>query len=87
MGSLTCSHNLRSFGHTQLSVELVRNHICCHLTALNEHFSSYFTDVDTDGWNRVRDPFVTHSLAGGLGTKAAEELLELPCDGNQRIRF
>ena len=75
------------FGHKQLSVELVRNHICCHLTTLNEHFSSYFTDVDTDDWYWVRDPFVTHSSARNLSAKTAEELLELSRDGTQRFRF
>ncbi|XP_042228809.1 zinc finger BED domain-containing protein 5-like [Homarus americanus] len=54
---------------------------------MNKHFSSYFTDVDTVAWDWVRDPFVAHSSARGLSGKAEEELLELPCDGTQRIRF
>ena len=71
------------FGHKQLSVLLVRSHICCHLTALNEHFNSYFTDA----LDWIRDPFVGHSLVRCLNAKTEEKLLELSCDGTQRIRF
>ncbi|XP_076069760.1 protein FAM200A-like [Oratosquilla oratoria] len=71
----------------KLSVELVRNQIYGHLTALSEHFNSYFTDIDTDAWDWVRDPFVASSSARGLSAKVEEELLELSCDGSQRIRF
>ena len=71
----------------KLPVELVRNQIYGHLTALNDHFNSYFTDLDTDAWDWVRDPFVASSSARGLSAKAEEELLELSCDGSQRIRF
>ena len=75
------------FRHKQLLVDLIRSHICCHLTALNEHFNLYFTDVDTYAWDWVRDPFVGHWSARGLSAKAAEELLELSCDRTQRTRF
>ncbi|XP_068217899.1 SCAN domain-containing protein 3-like [Palaemon carinicauda] len=89
MGSQTCSHSSHSFWTNKLSVELVRNQIYGHLTALNEHFNSYPTDLDTDvwDWDWVRDPLVTSSSARGLSAKAEKEQLELSCDGSQRIRF
>ena len=86
MGFPTYSHDSQSF-RTQTSVELVRTRICCDLTALNENFNSYFTNVNTAAWDWIRNPFVAHSLARGLSAKTEEELLELSCDGTQRIRF
>uniref|UniRef100_A0A667WR08 DUF4371 domain-containing protein n=1 Tax=Myripristis murdjan TaxID=586833 RepID=A0A667WR08_9TELE len=50
--------------------------VTSHLTALSEHFSSYFTDVNTAAWDWV-------DLTG----KAEEELLELSCDGTLKVRF
>ena len=87
MGSPTCFHNSQSFW-TQTTISRVgkKSHLLSSYT-LNEHFNSYFTDVDTDAWDWVRDPFIAHSSARGLSAKAEEELLELSCDGTQKIRF
>ena len=56
----------------KLSVELVRNHFCCHLTVPNKQFNSSFTDIDTDAWHWVRDPFVAHSSARDHSARAEE---------------
>lgn len=66
---------------------MVRNQIYGHLTPLNEHLYSYFTDLDADTWDWVRDLFIASSSARCLNVKAEKELLELSCDGGQRIRF
>lgn len=71
----------------KLSVELVKNQICCHFTALNEHYNSCFTDVDTDAWDWVRDPFVAHPSARGFSAKAEEKLLELSSDGTVKVHM
>ncbi|KAK1899896.1 Zinc finger MYM-type protein 6, partial [Dissostichus eleginoides] len=69
----------------QIPAEIVKNTIGSHLASLGDYFNDYFTDVDTDAWDWVRDPFVTHT--SGLSGKAEEELLDLACDGTLRIRF
>ncbi|KAK5869374.1 hypothetical protein PBY51_024097 [Eleginops maclovinus] len=71
----------------QIPAEIVINTIGSHLASLGDYFNDYFTDVDTDAWDWVHDPFVAHTSARGLGGKAEEELLDLACDGTLRIRF
>ncbi|XP_071399292.1 SCAN domain-containing protein 3-like [Centroberyx affinis] len=71
----------------QIPAEIVKNTIGSHLASLGDYFNDYFTDVDTDAWDWVRDPFVAHTSARGLSGKAEEELLDLACDGTLRIRF
>lgn len=58
-----------------------------HLTSLSEHFSSYFSDVTTDAWDWVRDPFAPAATKSGLTGKAEEELLVLSCDRTLKARF
>ncbi|KAK5856870.1 hypothetical protein PBY51_008434 [Eleginops maclovinus] len=67
----------------QIPAEIVKNTTGSHLASLGD----YFTDVDTNAWDWVCDPFVALTSAWGLGGKAEEELLDLACDGTLRIRF
>ena len=60
-----------------LSVALVSEVATSHLTALSKHFDSYFSDVNTDAWDWVRDPFSPSATTSGLTGKAEEELLDL----------
>lgn len=57
-----------------------------HLTALSKHFNSYFSDVNTDAWDWVRDPFAP-SATSGLTGEAEEELLDLSSDRTLKARF
>ncbi|KAJ4925387.1 hypothetical protein JOQ06_018119 [Pogonophryne albipinna] len=83
----TCSPNSEFLDTNQIPAEIVKNTIGSHLASLGDYFNDYFTDVDTDAWDWVRDPFVAHTSARGLSGKAEEELLDLACDGTLRIRF
>ncbi|KAK1897550.1 Zinc finger MYM-type protein 6 [Dissostichus eleginoides] len=65
----------------QIPAEIVKNTIGSHLASLGDYFNDYFTDVDTDAWDWVRDPFVAHTSARGLSGKADEELLDLEGPG------
>ena len=58
-----------------------------HLTALSEHFSSYFSDVNTNAWDWVRDPFSPAATTSGLTGKAEEELMDLSCDRTLKAQF
>ncbi|XP_057191418.1 SCAN domain-containing protein 3-like [Triplophysa rosa] len=79
---------LSEFLHTNnLSVATVRKVATSHLTSLSEHFSSYFSDVNTDAWDWVHDPFAPAATANGLTGKAEEQLLELSCDRTLKARF
>ena len=40
-----------------LPVTVVKEVVTSHLTALSKHFTDYFSDVNTDAWDWVRDPF------------------------------
>ncbi|KAJ4937000.1 hypothetical protein JOQ06_001584 [Pogonophryne albipinna] len=71
----------------QIPAKIVKNTIGSHLASLGDYFNYYFTDVDTDAWDWVHDPFVAHTSARGLSGKAEKELLDLACDGTLRIRF
>ena len=69
-----------------LPVTVVKEVATSHLAALSKHFTSYFSDVNTDAWDWVRDPFApaaTHSLTG----KAEEELVDLSCDQTLKAKF
>ncbi|XP_060774418.1 SCAN domain-containing protein 3-like [Neoarius graeffei] len=69
-----------------LPVTVMKEVATSHLTALSKHFTSYFSDVNTDAWDWVRDPFApaaTYSLTG----KAEEELVDLSCDRTLKARF
>ncbi|GLD58471.1 SCAN domain-containing protein 3-like protein [Lates japonicus] len=69
------------FLHTNnLSVATMREFATLHLRSLSKHFSSYFSDVNTDAWDWVRHPFAPAARANGLTGKAEEQLLELSCD-------
>ncbi|XP_041837799.1 SCAN domain-containing protein 3-like [Melanotaenia boesemani] len=70
-----------------LSVATVKDVIASHLASLNEHFSSYFSDVNTEAWDWVRDPFASAATGNHLTGKAEEQLLELSSDRTQRVRF
>ncbi|XP_057184172.1 zinc finger MYM-type protein 6-like [Triplophysa rosa] len=79
---------LSEFLHTNnLSVATVRKVATSHLTSLSEHFSSYFSDVNTDAWDWVHDPFAPAATANGLTGKAEEQLLDLSCDRTLKARF
>ncbi|XP_077100002.1 SCAN domain-containing protein 3-like [Siphateles boraxobius] len=69
-----------------MSVAVVREVATSHLTALSEHFTSYFTDVNTDAWDWVRDPFAPAATCS-LTSKAEEELVDLSCDRTLKARF
>lgn len=77
---------LTEFLHTNnMSVATVREVVTSHLMSLSQHFSSYFSDVNT--WDWVRDPFAPAATANGLSGKAEEQLLELSCDRTFKARF
>ncbi|KAJ8348816.1 hypothetical protein SKAU_G00274050 [Synaphobranchus kaupii] len=80
---------LTEFIHTNnLSLDVVREVASTHLTALSEHFSSYFSDVNTNDWDWVRDPFAPAATPSSVLTgKAEEELLEVSCDRTFKARF
>ena len=64
---------LAEFLHTNKPVAIVREGATSHLTALSEHFSSYISDVNTNAWDWVRDPFP--ATTSGLTGKTEEELI------------
>ncbi|KAK7128390.1 hypothetical protein R3I94_016840 [Phoxinus phoxinus] len=70
-----------------MAVDFMLNTITSHLTSLNEHFSRYFTDIDMEKYDWVRDPFSCDVMASGLSGKAEDELLELSSDRTLRMRF
>ncbi|CAK6977529.1 SCAN domain-containing protein 3-like [Scomber scombrus] len=71
---------LTEFLHTNnLSVATVRKVATSHLTSLSEHFSSYFSDVNTDAWDWVRDPFAPATTANGLTGVLGLKNFENPC--------
>lgn len=72
---------LTEFLHTNnRSVDTMREVATSHLTALCKHCRSYSSDVNTDGWDWVRDPFAPAvTTTSGLTGKAVEELLDLSC--------
>uniref|UniRef100_A0AAV2KC71 Uncharacterized protein n=1 Tax=Knipowitschia caucasica TaxID=637954 RepID=A0AAV2KC71_KNICA len=49
------------------------------LTSLCQHFRLYFSEVNTDAWDWVRDPFAPGS-PNSLTGEAEEQLLEISCD-------
>ncbi|KAI3367956.1 hypothetical protein L3Q82_026781, partial [Scortum barcoo] len=59
-----------------MSVAVVRQVATCHLSALSKHFSSYFSDVNTDAGAWVRDPF-SPAATSGLSLKAEEDLFDV----------
>uniref|UniRef100_A0A672QSJ4 BED-type domain-containing protein n=1 Tax=Sinocyclocheilus grahami TaxID=75366 RepID=A0A672QSJ4_SINGR len=80
--------NLSEFLDTNcMGVDFMLNTITSHLTSLNEHFSHYFTDIDMEKYDWVRDPFSCEVMASGLSGKAKDELLELSSDRTLRMRF
>ncbi len=80
--------NLSEFLDTNcMAVDFMLNTITSHLTSLNEHFSHYFTDIDMEKYDWVRDPFSCDVMASGLSGKAEDELLELSSDRTLRMRF
>ncbi len=80
--------NLSEFLDTNcMAVDFMLNTITSHLTSLNEHFSRYFTDIDMEKYDWVRDPFSCDVMASGLSGKAEDELLELSSDRTLRMRF
>jgi len=79
---------LTEFLHkNNLSVAIVSEVATSHLTALSKHFNSYFSDVNTDAWDWVRDPFAPSATTSGLTGKAEEELLDLSSDRTLKARF
>lgn len=54
--------------------------ICSHLKRLEEHFATYFQDVDMSKLEWVRDPFHCNAGAVDLPTTAVEQLIELSYD-------
>uniref|UniRef100_A0A3B4ZRM2 HAT C-terminal dimerisation domain-containing protein n=1 Tax=Stegastes partitus TaxID=144197 RepID=A0A3B4ZRM2_9TELE len=69
-----------------LSVAIVSEVASSHLAALREHFSSFFSDVNTDVWDWVCDPFAA-AATSGLSGRAEEELVDLSCDRTLKARF
>lgn len=49
--------------------------------------SSYFSDVTTDAWDLIHDPFALAAIANGLTGKAEEQLLELYNDRTLKAQF
>lgn len=61
--------------------------ITSHLTSLSEQFSSYCSDLKTESWDWVHDPFAPAASTKDLTGKAEEQLLELSCDRTLKVRF
>ncbi|CAL9683899.1 unnamed protein product [Knipowitschia caucasica] len=78
---------LSDFLHAEkLSVNVVQAVATSHLTSLCQHFRFYFSEVNTDAWDWVRDPFAPGS-PNSLTGEAEEQLLEVSCDRTLRARF
>lgn len=56
-------------------------------STVSKHFSSYFSDVNTDAWDWSRNSFAPAATANGLTGKAEEQLLDLSCDRTLKVRF
>ncbi|GLD53093.1 SCAN domain-containing protein 3-like protein [Lates japonicus] len=66
---------LTKFLHTNnLSVATVREVATSHLTSLSKHFSSYFSDVNTDDWDWVHNLFAPAATENDRTGKAEEQL-------------
>ena len=69
-----------------LPVTVVKEVVTSHLTALSKHSTNYFSDVNTDAWDWVRDPFAPAATCSLTG-KAEEEFVDLSCDRTLKARF
>ncbi|KAL1274310.1 hypothetical protein QQF64_027124 [Cirrhinus molitorella] len=72
---------------SSMGVGVMLNTITSHLTSLNEHFSHYFTNIDMETYDWVRDTFSFAVMASGLSRKVEDEHLELSTDSTPRMRF
>lgn len=67
-----------------LLVTVVKEVAASHLTALHKHFSSYFSDVNTETWVRdIFPPAATDSLTG----KAEEDFLKARFQQVSHVQF
>jgi len=58
--------------------------MCDHLKCLEEHFATYFPDLDMSKFDWVRDPFHCDASSVDLPVIAVEQLIELSCDRTQQ---
>ncbi len=66
----------------ELTLDVVSDQICGHLTALISHFNKYFNVIKVDDNDWMRNPFAARALTSSknLSAKSEEELAELSSD-------